>query len=126
MKYQRKWNCAECDQPVLYDSETDVISCGCGEVKDAIRDGKMKVEDLGNFRSLESMTEFTKPLKPRDPKEYANIHEKMLEDAEKRLTRLYALPDEHKDWDIIRRAEQDVENLKRLVRQESKVRRVRK
>jgi len=57
------------------------------------------------------MAEFIKPKKVP-----SNIHEQMLEDAEKRLKRLYALPDEHKDWDIIRRAEQDVENLKRLVR----------
>lgn len=53
MRYVRKWDCSVCGLPVVYDSEADLISCGCGEVKNAIRDGKMRTEDLGNFRSGE-------------------------------------------------------------------------
>lgn len=47
--YQRNWDCAVCGQSVTYDSETDTIRCDCGEVKNVIRDGIMKIDDLNNY-----------------------------------------------------------------------------
>ena len=52
MKYLKNCKCAACGKGVIYDSETDVLSCGCGDVKDVIKRGIMKEEDLNitNFR----------------------------------------------------------------------------
>ena len=52
MKYLRNWKCAICDHGVIYDSETDTLTCNCGTIKNVIKDGKMKPEDLNiiNFR----------------------------------------------------------------------------
>ncbi len=32
-KYKRKWTCGSCHQDVFYDSETGMLSCGCGDVR---------------------------------------------------------------------------------------------
>jgi DNA-directed RNA polymerase subunit RPC12/RpoP len=54
MKYLRNWECATCGTSVIYDSETDTLSCACGDIKDVIKRGLMKAEDLniGNFRII--------------------------------------------------------------------------
>lgn len=31
--YARKWDCGICDQPVIYDSEKNTISCGCSTIE---------------------------------------------------------------------------------------------
>lgn len=35
--YVRKWNCACCDQPVVYDSLSGDLSCGCGAIHLAVK-----------------------------------------------------------------------------------------
>lgn len=35
--YVRKWNCAVCDKPVIYDSEKGELTCGCCKVKLAVK-----------------------------------------------------------------------------------------
>lgn len=84
----------------------------------ALEDLHQLISDVPDIRVTERLKlSFTKgPAKASEP----SIHAKMLEDTEKRLKYLYSQPGEHKDWDIIKRAEQDVENLKRLVAHEAK------
>jgi hypothetical protein len=31
--YKRKWDCAVCGEPVYYDTDTNTLSCGCGQRK---------------------------------------------------------------------------------------------
>ena len=31
-KYKRNWNCAVCDKPVIYDTLTKEVTCGCDPV----------------------------------------------------------------------------------------------
>jgi len=32
-RYKRKWDCAVCGKPVIYDPKENTVSCDCGTVK---------------------------------------------------------------------------------------------
>jgi hypothetical protein len=35
--FKRKWLCAVCNEPVIYDSEAKTVSCKCGTIKLQVR-----------------------------------------------------------------------------------------